>query len=114
MVEDSPGFDPRFFLLGLHCDPDPRGLVGYQDRGQESVWVLYAWGYHSDVPHPSGSKDQLYILDSAQDHHWLFICECDLYCLYVDMDMSLCVRKPTIWVSDQVRHKLGCIVTEKG
>ena len=26
--------------------------------------------------------------------------------------MSLCMRKPTIWVSDQVRHKPGCTVTE--
>ena len=24
------------------------------------------------------------------------------------------MRKPTIWVSDQVRHKPGCTVTEKG
>ena len=28
--------------------------------------------------------------------------------------MSLCMRKPTIWVSDQVRHKPGCTVTEAG
>ena len=28
--------------------------------------------------------------------------------------MSLCMRKPTIWVSDQVRHKPGCTVTETG
>ena len=28
--------------------------------------------------------------------------------------MSLCVRKPTIWVSDQVQHKLGRTVTEDG
>ena len=28
--------------------------------------------------------------------------------------LSLCVRKPTIWVSDQVRHIWGCTVTEVG
>ena len=28
--------------------------------------------------------------------------------------LSLCVRKPTIWVSDQVRHKPGCTSTEDG
>ena len=27
---------------------------------------------------------------------------------------SLCVRKPTIWSSDQVRHKPGCTLTEDG
>ena len=29
-------------------------------------------------------------------------------------DMSLCRRKPTIWVSDQVRHKPVCTATEAG
>ena len=29
-------------------------------------------------------------------------------------EKSLCVRKPTIWVSDQVRHKPGCTSTEDG
>ena len=28
--------------------------------------------------------------------------------------MSLCVRKPTIWVSDKVLHKPGCAATEAG
>ena len=28
--------------------------------------------------------------------------------------MSLCMRKPTIWGSDQVQHKPGCTVTEDG
>ena len=27
--------------------------------------------------------------------------------------LSLCMRKPTIWVSDQVRHKPACTVTEE-
>ena len=27
---------------------------------------------------------------------------------------SLCVRKPTIWVYNQARHKPGCTVTEDG
>ena len=27
--------------------------------------------------------------------------------------MSLCMTKPTIWVSDQVQHKPGCTVTEE-
>ena len=27
---------------------------------------------------------------------------------------SLCMRKPTIWVSDHVQHKPGCTVTEAG
>ena len=29
-------------------------------------------------------------------------------------NLSLCMRKPTIWVSDQVRHKSGCTSTEDG
>ena len=29
-------------------------------------------------------------------------------------NMSLCMRKPTIWVSDQVHHKPACRVTEDG
>ena len=77
MVQDSPGFDPRLLLLGLHCDPDPWGLAGYQDRGQESVRVLYAGSYDSYVPDTSGSPDQLYILDCAQNNHRLFFCK---YC----------------------------------
>ena len=28
--------------------------------------------------------------------------------------MSLCVTKPTIWMYDQLRHKLACTVTEAG
>ena len=28
--------------------------------------------------------------------------------------MSLVVRKPVFWVSDLVRHKLGCAITEYG
>ena len=31
-----------------------------------------------------------------------------------DHDMSLVVRKPVFWVSDQVRHKPVCIATEDG
>ena len=31
-----------------------------------------------------------------------------------DYHMSLVVRKPVFGVSDQVRHKLGCAVTEYG
>ena len=31
-----------------------------------------------------------------------------------DLNMNLCMRKPTIWVSDQVRHKPGCTVTGAG
>ena len=31
-----------------------------------------------------------------------------------DRKMSLCVTKPTIWVSDQVRHKPACTSTEYG
>ena len=27
------------------------------------------------------------------------------------LHLSLCMRKPTIWVSDQVRHKPDCTVT---
>ena len=32
----------------------------------------------------------------------------------VCLQMSLCVTKPTIWGSDQVRHKPACTVTEAG
>ena len=32
----------------------------------------------------------------------------------IQLKLSLCVRKQTIWVSDQVRHKPGCTVTEEG
>ena len=28
-------------------------------------------------------------------------------------EMSLCMTKPTIWVSDQVQHKPACTVTEE-
>ena len=28
-------------------------------------------------------------------------------------NLSLCMRKPTIWVSDQVQHKPACTVTEE-
>ena len=31
----------------------------------------------------------------------------------VKKQMSLCMRKPTIWVSDQVQHKPACTVTEE-
>ena len=30
----------------------------------------------------------------------------------LDTKISLCMRKPTIWVSDQVQHKPGCTVKE--
>ena len=32
----------------------------------------------------------------------------------IEYKLSLCVRKPTICVSDQVQHKPGCTVTEDG
>ena len=57
MVQDCPRFDPRLFLLGLHHNPDPWRLAGYQDRGQESVWVLHAGCYDSYVPDTSSSSD---------------------------------------------------------
>ena len=34
--------------------------------------------------------------------------------VYFMTQLSLCMRKPTIWVSDLVRHKPGCTVTEDG
>ena len=34
--------------------------------------------------------------------------------LYLTAEMDLCIRKPTIWVCDQVRHKSGCTATEAG
>ena len=55
-------------------------------------------------------------------HHWCHVEDNLLYCLAVvwyqrlqnKQHMSLVLRKPVFGVSDQVRYKPGCAVTEDG
>ena len=53
----------------------------------------------------------LLLENSSNDQSMHFFSKtCNANAIY----MSLCMRRPTILVSDQVRHKLACAVTEVG
>ena len=60
----------------------------------------------------------LCVRNIAQSVTYEFKRKCNFMCTFMCtefveyLDISLCLRKPTIWVSDKVRHKPGCTVTE--